>query len=134
MNELESQYLLEHGITLTDWYKIIKLLGQSSFLKVSSDYEAAGFMLDQYKKLIAKLKKANLVKEIKGELRLDPYFYTRNDTPDSVLGKLKNQWDGICRDEYPDTTDEDGVIFIYDAKLRHYRESTVKDFTKREKK
>lgn len=134
MNEIESEYLLEHGITLTDWYKVIKLIGQSLYLKISNDYKSAGLTLDQYKKLISKLKKAELVKEINNELRLDPYFYTRNDTPDSVLGKLKNDWDGVCRGDYPDVTDEDGVIFIYDPKLRHYREATVKDLIKRDTK
>lgn len=127
MNEIESVYLLEHGITLTDWYKVIKLVGQSLYLKVSSEYKNAGLTLDQYKKLTGKLKQAKLVKEIKGELRLDPYFYTRNDTPDSVLGKLKNDWDGICRGDY-----EDGVIHLYDPKLRHYREATVNDLIKRD--
>lgn len=133
MNKVESNYLLQHGITLQDWDRLLDLIDTSLYLKVGDNYAAADLTEDKFKRLIYKFKKADLIKEVKGDLRLDPYFYTRNDTPDSVLGKLKKEWEGKCRDEYPDVTDEDGVIHIYDPKLRYYREATVKDFIKREK-
>ena len=132
MIKIESEYLIDNGITLQDWDRLLDLIGTSLYLKINDNYKEKGLTEDKYKRLLYKFKTAKLVKEIKGELRLDPYFYTRNDTPDSVLGKLKKEWNGKCKEDYPDVTDEDGVIFIYDPKLRHYREATVKDFVKRE--
>lgn len=85
MNQYEADYLLENNITLLDWSKLLELVGDSRYLKVSTDFTKVGLTKAQFEKLRAKLKKADIIKEVKGDLRVNPYFYLRNNILDNVM-------------------------------------------------
>lgn len=42
MNKIETNYLLENGITLQDWDRLLDLIGQSLYLKIGNNYNQVG--------------------------------------------------------------------------------------------
>lgn len=48
-------------------------------VKIDTDYSKYNLTKTQFERLRAKLKNADIIREVKGELRVNPYFYLRND-------------------------------------------------------
>ena len=128
MNELESRYLKTNGITINDWNKLMLLMSNSTYLKISNHYSKVDLTYNQYQKLIKKLKDADIIRYIKDALRLNPYLYLRCDCTEALARKLQHDYDGTERKPLQDFVDSTGEIFCY-SKYTHnkYRPKRVSD-------
>ena len=52
MNKIETNYLLENGITLQDWDRLLDLIGQSLYLKIGNNYNQVGLSEDKCREII----------------------------------------------------------------------------------
>jgi len=96
----------------------------------------------KYYKILKKFKDADLVKQVKGEYRLNPYFYLRNDCSKALATKLQNEWDNEPEkgksEHLPKTITDPvtGELYLYDDSevrpmdktLGWYRPATVEDY------
>jgi hypothetical protein len=142
MNKLESEYLTKNSISLNDWLDILTLVGSSTYLKINQDCSEAKLTRTKYYKILKKFKDADLVKQVKGEYRLNPYFYLRNDCSKALATKLQNEWDNEPEkgksEHLPKTITDPvtGELYLYDDSevrpmdktLGWYRPATVEDY------
>ncbi len=145
MNLFESDFLKEKGINLNDWNTLLNLVGKSTYLKISKDYSRHNLSRTKYFKVLKKFKDATLVKEVKGEYRLSPYFYLRNDCSKSLATKLQKEWDNDVNEPIKDKLEHlpetitdpcTGEVFIYDEKKKRpmstlkgwYRPAVIEDY------
>ena len=141
MNQFESEYLIKSGITLNDWSYLLSLVSKSTYLKISVNYKQLEISRTEYFRILKKFKDAGLVKLVKGDYRLNPYFYLRNDCSKTLATKLKKEWDnepdrGKSEHLPKIITDQvTGEVFLYDENkampmdksFGWYRPATIED-------
>lgn len=134
MNLYEANYLLDNGISMTDFQVILKSIGNSKYAKLNTNYESLNVKQKLWYKILKKFKDADLVKEVKGELRLNPYFYLQPNLENSVIKKLQDDWDNpepkkYVGDEFitNPVTGEVYKVWLEKQKVK-FREATIEDF------
>ena len=134
MNLYETNYLLDNGISMTDFQVILKSIGISKYSKLNTNYKSFGVKQKLWYKILKKFKDADLVKEVKGELRLNPYFYLQPNLETSVIRKLQDDWDNPepkhhVGDEFITNpiTGEVYKVWLEKQKVR-FREANVEDY------
>jgi len=134
MNLYESRYLINYGISIKEYEKMLSYVGSSKYAKVNLPTTSSKTDLRNIQKLVKKFKDADLVKEVKGELRLNPYFYLQPNLETSVIRKLQDDWDNpepkhYVGDEFITNpiTGEIYKVWLEKQKVK-FREATVEDF------
>jgi hypothetical protein len=134
MNLYESRYLIEYGISIKEYEKMLSYVANSKYAKVNLPTNLSKTDLRNIQKLVKKFKDADLVKEVKGELRLNPYFYLQPNLENSVIKKLQNDWDSTepksyVGDEFITNpiTGEVYKVWLEKQKVK-FREATMEDF------
>jgi len=134
MNLYESRYLIDYSISIKEYEKMLSFVGNSKYAKVNLPTNLSKTELRNLQKLIKKFKDADLVKEVKGELRLNPYFYLQPNLENSVIRKLQDDWDNpepkkYVGDEFitNSITGEVYKVWLEKQKLK-FREANIEDF------
>lgn len=127
-NKLESNYLKINNISKKDW-DILLLLITNNYLILSTNYSKFNLTYKQYQNLINKLKLADVIKTIKGTIRLNPYLYLKSSCSIGLATILQQEYSGTVRKLLPDYIDSTGEVFCY-SKYTHnkYRPKKISDF------
>jgi hypothetical protein len=130
----ETDYLVEYSISIKEYQRILQFVGKSKYGKLRVPTELTKQELRNLQKLLKKFRDADLIKEVKGELRINPYFYLQPNLEDSVIKKLKEDWDnpeskGYIGAEFI-TDPDDGVVYkvwMENNKVK-FREARIEDY------